>query len=271
MNNEEIRMIIGMMTWSFSRLNSFHGCKREWFEKYVEDPLDNLDSCYGQGGSLSHKLLEEYANGELEFYELAPEFARRFPEEVTEYFPIMNWKSLRDGYYEKCLEYFNNFSGFSKEYEILGVEKKVEFEIDGYPFVGYIDLLLKNKNNGKITILDHKSTSVKFKKDGSPAKASVDKIKEFKRQLYLYSIPIIEEYGGVDKLCWNLFKDGRMYRVPWKKKEFEEAKEWAVNTIHEIENEEEWPSKQDFIYCCYLCSKRATCPEKWSKDGMING
>lgn len=266
MTDAERRFVIDLMIWSFSRLNSFSGCKFEWLLKYIEEPGENIDSCYGQGGNLSHKLLEKYAKGELGLFELAPEFEKRFPEEVIEYFPIMNGKNLRDDYYEKCLDYFCNFAGIPNNYEILGVEKEVEFEIEGYPFVGFIDLLLRDKKTEEIIILDHKSSSLKFKKNGDLTKGSLPKFEEFKKQLYLYSIPIINEYGPVSWLEWNLFKDQKKITIPWKLKEFTEAKKWAVDTIHKIENETEWEPNPQYMYCRYLCSKRLNCPYKYQKE-----
>lgn len=265
MTNDERRFVIDLMTWSFSRLNSFYGCRYEWLQKYIEEPRENnLDSCYGQGGGFAHELLEGYFKGELDAWDLPSIYETEFNDKVTEWFPTINGKNLRDDYYEKILDYFNNFEPLPDEYEILGVEKKVEFEIDGYPFIGFIDLLLRDKTTGQITILDHKSSSMKYKKNGDFAKASQPKFLEYKRQLYLYSIPIIEEYGKVDWLEWNFFKDGKMVGIPWKREEYEEAKKWAVDTIHEIENETEWPMKEktDFMYCSYLCSKRGVCPLK---------
>jgi len=263
LTNEERKFVIGMMTWSFSRLNSFDNCHWAWLQQYVEDPRGpKLDSCYGQGGGFAHELLEGYYKNEIDFWDLPQIYEDQFAEKVTEWFPTINGKNLRDDYYEKLLDYFNNFEPLENKYEILGVEKKVEFEIDGYPFVGFIDLLLRDKETDEIIILDHKSASMKYKKNGDFAKASQSKFTEYKYQLYLYSIAVIEEYGRVDYLEWNFFKDRRSVRIPWKAKDFKAAKKWAVNVIHRIENETEWPMKEktDYMYCSYLCAKRGCCP-----------
>lgn len=267
MNNDERRFIIDTMTWSFSRLNSFDNCKYEWLLKYIEEPQENiLDSCYGQGGGFAHELLEGYFKGEIDFWDLPLLFETEFADKVTEYFPTINGKNLRDDYYDKLLDYFNNFEPLENKYEILGVEKKVEFEIDGYQFIGFIDLLLKNTETNEIIILDHKSSSMKFKKNGDLSKASLPKFEEFKKQLYLYSVPIIEEYGRVDRLVWNLFKDHGKIDIPWKYNEYEASRKWAIDQIHRIENETDWePQDYSFMYCNYLCSKRIGCPQRPQK------
>lgn len=268
MTNEERRFIIDTMTWSFSRLNSFCGCRQEWLLKYIEEPHENnLDSCYGQGGGFAHELLEGYYKGEVDFWELPLLYETEFSNKVTEHFPTINGKNLRDNYFNKILEYFENFEPLENKYEILGVEKKVEFKIDKYSFIGFIDLLLKNRDTKEIIILDHKSSSMKFKKDGNLAKTSLPKFKEFQRQLYLYSIPIIKEYGRVDYLKWNLFKDRSEIIIPWNRDDCNEAKSWALQTIDAINNENDWDPSPNFMYCNYLCSKRCNCEYKYkSKD-----
>ena len=103
--------------------------------------------------------------------------------------------------------------------------------------VGFIDLLLRDKD-GNITVLDHKSGSLKMTKNGKISKTSEEHFESYKRQLYLYSIAIINEYGVKPKyLKWNLFKDRNCVQIEFNDKEYEETKEWAIKTIESIENE----------------------------------
>lgn len=88
------------------------------------------------------------------------------------------------------------------------------------------------------------------------SKSDLDHFEEFKRQLYLYSKPIIEEYGAVDVLQWNMFKDQKFISIPWNEDEYTEAIKWALDTIDLIKKEEEWLPNPDFFYCHNLCSQR---------------
>ena len=144
------------------------------------------------------------------------------------------------------------------------------FNIGNYDFVGCIDLLLGDKVTGEIIILDHKSASIGILKSGKIAKKDREHFEDFKRQLYLYSIPIIEEYGKVDKLKWNLFKEQKFIEIPWKEDEYNESIRWAEQTIKNIENETEWNINKEMIeaqeqgkyppfYCMNLCSQRFRC------------
>jgi hypothetical protein len=96
----------------------------------------------------------------------------------------------------------------------------MKFTLDGYDFVGYIDLLLRDKRDGKIVVLDHKSTEYPFKLDGGIKKKLQDSFAKYKKQMYLYAYAVHEEYGEYPKeMTWHHFKDGgKLATIPFKKK-----------------------------------------------------
>ena len=49
--------------------------------------------------------------------------------------------------------------------------------------------------------------------------------------------------------------------LEWNKDEFDEAIQWAKDTIQLIADEREWACNPDFYYCNYLCSQRNNCCE----------
>ena len=136
-----------------------------------------------------------------------------FNEVIVHDAPPNQYTDIRQAYFDKGLAFFDNIDLQLEKYDVLGVEKEVRFQLGGKDFIGFIDLLLRDKATGQITILDHKSASLKFKKNGEVSKTDFQHFLEFKRQLYLYSIPVIEEYGKVDFLEWNLFKDQKSIRI----------------------------------------------------------
>ena len=247
--------IISLMKWSFSRLNSYDsGCKYEWYKHYVECQQIK-QNFYGASGGFCHKILEKYCNGELDIWDLPMYFEEHFNDEVPYDAPFNKYKDLRQDYYDKILDYFNNIDLPIDDYEIIGVEKEIEFEIEGYPFIGFIDLLLRDKKDGKLILCDHKSGSIKKLKSGKISKSDEKHFLEFKRQQYLYSKAIREEYGddSIKELWWNMFKDRDWIKIPFKQDEYEEAIKWGINTIHKIENETEWEPNIDMFYCKNLC------------------
>lgn len=253
MEGEEF--IIDAMTWSFSRLNSFYNCPHEWYMQYIEANRGE-NGFFGEFGGACHKVLEKYAKGEISIFDVTDEYEKQFSADVVHDAPPNKYVDLMESYYNKGHDYFDNIDLDLDGFEVLGVEKEVNFEIAGKPFVGYIDLLLKEKSTGKIIILDHKSASIKVLKNGSVSKSDQEHFLEFKRQLYLYAIPVIAEYGRVDELWWNLFKQRDWIKIPFKWEDYKEAVKWAEDTIKLIETEKDFPCNPDFFYCNYLCSQR---------------
>lgn len=271
----EDSFIIGTMTYSFSRLNSFYTCPWEWRQNYIEC-ADKDGSAMAQFGSLLHTILEMYAKGELAIFELSMYYMEHFDEYVTYDFPPNKYVDLRQKYYDAGLDYLDNIDLDLSNYDVLGVEKKVEFKIGDYDCIGFIDLLLRDKNSGEIIILDHKSASIGVLKSGKIAKKDREHFDQFKKQLYLYAKPVIKEYGHVDKLKWNMFRDQNYIEIPFNQEEYEASVRWAEDTIKLIESETEWGLNKEFIkaqeedkyppfYCMNLCSQRFHCPEKYAQ------
>ena len=247
--------IIASMKWSFSRLNSFcNGCRYEWKRHYI-DCEPSKQGFYGAGGGFAHKILEKYAKRELDIWDLSQYFEENFAAEVPYDAPPNKYKDLRQDWYDKVIEYFDNIDLPIDKYEVVGVEKQLDFVIDKYPFIGFIDLFLKDPEDGKFILCDHKSSSIKVLRNGSISKSDQEHFLAFKRQQYLYCKPIIEQYGKgcVKELWWNMFKDHGWIKIPFDDNEYEEALAWALDTIHEIEKETEWPPNPQQFYCWYLC------------------
>lgn len=260
MSNE---FIIDNMLWSFSRLNSFYNCPYEWYEKYIMCQYGDTNF-FSEFGTCCHETLEKYAKGQISLFEISETYEKEFEKTVRCDAPVNKYVDIKQSYYDKGLDYFDNIDLNLDDYEVLGVEKEVRFKIDDKDFIGYIDLLLKEKETGKIIILDHKSASIKFLKNGNVSKKDQARVREFIRQLQLYSIAVIEEYGHVDELWWNLFKDRNWLKINWTKEDYDEAVKWAKDTIELIKNEKEYPcNNTSYYYCNYLCSQRNNaCPYK---------
>lgn len=255
MMDEELDFLLDTMTWSFSRLNSFYNCPHEWYERYVMCQKGE-NGFFGEFGGCCHKVLEKYERGEISLFEISQEYEKLFSEMVVHDAPPNKYTDIKQSYFDKGLDYFDNIDLDLENYEILGVEKEVKFQIANKDFIGYIDLLLKEKSTGKIIILDHKSASIKFLKNGNISKSDKPHVREFIRQLCLYAKPVLEEYGHVDELWWNLFKDKNWLKLPFNKEDYDEAIKWAEDTIKLIENETEFLCNPDAYYCWNLCSQR---------------
>ena len=234
------------MTWSFSRLNSFSGsCKYCWFENYANKRKDSTNNAFARYGLMMHEILEKLDSGEMMLWDALPTYEDEFVNVGR--FPPNKYVNLEERYYEQGIHYLSNYE-IDDRYEVVSVEENVKVNIKGYKFTGYIDKLLRDKSDGKLVVLDHKSKS-EFK--------SKKEQKEYARQLYLYAYAVNEVYGEYPKLLFfNMFRFGREVAIDFNMKDMEEAIEWMVNTIDEIKQCEEFPVTKDKFFGEELCNFR---------------
>ena len=257
--------IIDEMKWSFSRLNCWHQCKYSWYLQYVKK-ADSLQNAFAEYGTLMHETLEKYAKNELLDFMLPDYFADNFEKAITYKFPPNKYVDLRQSYYEKGVKYLENFEGFDTYKEIVGVEKKVEFKIGKYEFIGYIDLLVRDKD-GNLQVIDHKSHNLKPRSNRKKATKGDIELDGFLRQLYLYSIPLLPEYRQLPSyLNFNVFRQNLWIHEPFKKENLEEAKQWAIDTIEDIKKAETFPATYDDFFSNQLCNFRKICGFKYAKE-----
>ncbi len=237
--------------YSFSKLSSFHTCKYMYKLTYI-DHKKGVGNCFSSYGSEVHSLMERYAKGEIELWDLADVYEWEFDSAVPEPFPDSTFcKDMRGLYYEQGLNFLKNFAGYSDR-KILEVESNFECEIDDWAFNGIIDLVYEK--DGKLVIQDYKSkSSFKNKKEQA----------EYARQLYLYSLHIKEKYGKYpDTLKFMLFRKDKPIEIPFKIEDLEEAVNWAKQTVKEIRECWDFSPSCDEFFGSYLCNHREHCDVK---------
>lgn len=259
MTPEEIKEKLDKMVWSFSRVNSFKQCSYQWYLHYIEEH-EGIPNAFAQFGTICHQTIEKYLKGELDMFTVSQYYQDNYPEIVTCDFPANKYVDLGEKAYNAGLDYFNNINFDFDRYEILGVEKELNFKVGKYPFKGYADAVFRDRETNEIILCDQKTASFKYLKNGEISSTNGDHFLAFLRQEYLYCIPLIEEYGKVDYLSWNMIRDKRIIKEPFNEAEFIEAKEWAKFIIEKIENEVLWlPNKEKSYYCNTLCDIRGCC------------
>ena len=237
--------------YSFSKLSSFHTCKYGFKLKYI-DHLEGEGNCFSSYGLLMHSLLERYAKGEFEIWDLAGIFDWEFDTAIPEEFPPNEFCDLRKTYYEQGLEYLKNFQGYDK-FDVLGVEEEFSIPIDDWLFNGIVDLIYIDED-GRLVICDHKSKA-KFK--------SREEQKKYTRQLYLYAYFVHQKYGRYpDILKFNMFRKQNEVVVPFVKAEFDEAIEWARQTVKDIRACFDYKPTCESFFGNHLCNHREYCEYK---------
>lgn len=259
MKPEEIRAKIDNMVWSFSRVNSLSQCPYAWYLQYVEEN-ESLPNAYAQFGTLCHETIEKYLKGELDLFTVSSYYQDNYSDYVTCDFPANKYVDLGEKTYQQGKDYFDNLNFDFDKYEVLGVEQELLFKVGKYPFKGYADAIYRDRETKEIILRDHKTSSFKYLKNGDVSKTNAQHFLDFRRQEYLYCIPLIEQYGKVDYLSWNMIRDQREIKISFKQEEFEEAKEWCIKTIEAAEQEVLWlPDTSESYRCSVICNMRDKC------------
>ena len=222
--------LIDDMVWSYSRIGSFETCPYKFFLKYISR-CKETPQFYAEYGSFMHRIIEKYYRGELSKEQMQTEFLTKFSAEVKGARPN---RDIVSKYMKKGSEYLGSFEPFP--YEMVDVEMKVEFDVGGNKFIGFIDFLGKDEN-GEFVVVDNKSRDLKPRSGRKKPTVKDGELDEMLRQLYLYSAAVKEKYGKFPvKLCFNCFKAGTFIEEPFREEAYEEAVEWACKAIENIKN-----------------------------------
>lgn len=242
--------------WSFTKLNAFEQCPYAFYLKYIAH-MKGDDNFFSQAGSAMHETLENLANGTIKIEDAIPKFDSLWSTVDTSEVK----DSIAESTYWSCIDYLGALTGHELDkYKVLMVEGRVQFTRNGNDFIGFIDLLLEEKDTGDLILVDHKSHRKLLGKNGKPLKSEIKTLQEYKRQLYLYCTPIIEKYNKAPKkLVWNHFKTGDLTVVPFDWDEYREAWEWATELIDKIACEEAFENREDYFYCKNICNFRHEC------------
>ena len=145
--------LIDDMVWSYSRIKAFEDCPYRWYLKYIKK-FHGKDMFFSSYGTFMHKLIELYHKGEKTPRQIVDMYLQDFKTEVVGRAPN---RKVFSSYFTGGLQYLKALQPFP--YGMVGVEKKVDFVVNGIPFVGYIDFL--GEKDGDLYVVDNKSRILK--------------------------------------------------------------------------------------------------------------
>ena len=243
--------------YSFSSLTTYAQCPFQFKLQYI-DRVPQIDNAFSQYGSFAHSLLEAYSKNEIPDFALAEEYKKNYDAKVTTLWPPFP-KGMPQKYYDQGLQYFESFNGWGDDYEILSVEEKFQLDIGGYPFVGLADLVLRDKNTGDITVVDHKSKSSSTMAKDLPT---------YRRQLYIYAAYVKQKFGVYPKyLKFNLFRENDWVTEEFDQAQFDKTMQWVVDTIEAILFETDWKVSSSSYFCRFVCGVFPECP---AREAVLN-
>lgn len=243
--------LIEDMTWSYSRIKSFNDCPYRWYMTYIRN-LKDAPQFYTTYGSFMHKLIAGILSGELTKDQAQLKFLIGFSDEVQGQLPAESTvlKYIRSG-----SSYLESFQ--TPPYKTIGVEKKIDFQINGNKFVAFLDYI--GEDNG-LDIVDHKSRDLKQRSKRSKPTRKDEELDEMLRQLYIYAEAVKQEYGEYPKhLCFNCFRTGTFIKEPFNKEAHKEAIDWATNSIEAIKDTDDFHPNLEYFACRYICGLNDEC------------
>ena len=240
------RPLIDDMVWSYSRIKTFDDCPYRFYLRYI-DRCKEKDMFYASYGSFMHKLIEKYYKQELSKDEMVTEFLLGFSSKVKGDRPAPN---TVDKYIKCGVDYLTSFKPFP--FEMIDVEMRTEFEINGLKFIGYIDYL--GEKDGDLYIVDNKSRDLKPRSKRKTPTLKDQELDSMLKQLYLYSAGVKEKYGKFPKsLCFNCFKSGVFIEEPFNEQAYDDTIDWALRSIETIKSTTDFYPLIDYFGCTHIC------------------
>ena len=240
------------MTWSYSRIEAYHRCPYHFLLRYIKH-VPEVKHFFSDYGTFVHRLIEQFLTGKLSKTDVLQSYICDFHDEIVSKAPTF---TIFHKYFDDGLQYFQNIT--MPAGKLVGVEKSVEFKIDKYPFVGVIDRLSRTSKG--LVLADNKSRALKPRSRRKKLLRSDEELDAYLRQLYLYSTAVEQEYHELPvSLVFNCFRTQTEIVEPFSKRAYEEAKRWAVDSIHQIENETEWRPCADYWQCTHICGACDEC------------
>lgn len=244
--------ITSQMTWSFSRISAFYECPYRFFLRYIA-LCEGVPGFFASFGSFIHRLLQLYLSGEISRSQAVQRYILGFRDEVPMTAPS---PQIFSSYYISGLEYLHGLERPSGT--ILGIEEEFQFEIEGFPFVGFADLVMRDGDS--IAIVDHKSRALKPRSGRSKPTKGDAELDSYLTQLYLYANPVRTKYGAFpDALIFNCYRTGTVISEPFCAEAYERSKAWAVDGIRQILSAQSWRPNVDYFRCRHLCDVAQDC------------
>lgn len=242
----------GKVTISPSKIKTYQECQAKYYFEYIYKSLKSPVPADVFGpGNVIHKLADKYVS--FKYYK--KEQTKTEEDYTLEY--LMNNQKLDNSFrprieteYKRIKDFIKKFA-FNEEVEELLPEKKINIQYRGlYFFFGYIDLQIKYKD-GRILIIDYKSSEEKSNHD-------------IQLGIYAYSIakqnkiPISKILTGVYYSQFDVFE-----QQEWSKDKLKDVIREVEKVLRDIEKTNEF--KKCPNQYCSNCSHRDTCA-KWPSN-----
>lgn len=261
MNKTSLQIQTEGMVWSYSRLKTFEDCPYRWYLRYILLPnADRREQFFANYGSFFHRLLADFYSGQKTLDEIRFQYLTTFKQEVKGFAPS---EKIYINYFESGLERLKTLEKSGNT--VREVETKVDFQIGGFPFIGYVDLI-EETPTGDLLLIDHKSKTMKPRSTRKKPTKTDGELDAYLRQLYLYATPISQKYGAYPKqLGFHCYRQQNMIMEDFDFQKLHEAEDWVervVDNIQSIQDSQEFTPKPEYFKCKHLCEMQEYCKHR---------
>src|SRR5215207_4544142 len=131
-----------------SRLRAFRACPRLHYYRYVLGAYASEDDAM-RFGTLAHVALEAWFLALRENVDALRAALRALEDVDADAFEVAKLRALLVGYDARWRE---------QPYDVLAVEQEFRAEIDGIPFGGKLDAVVRSRETGRTYVVEHKTT-----------------------------------------------------------------------------------------------------------------
>jgi len=178
-----VEVVSNMQKISWSQYSAWKSCPQKWKLRYIDKQKIYTDSIYTVYGKAFHEVLQTYltvmysesikAADELDLGNMLVESLRKIYSEAVASMGGSHF-SKKSELIEFCIQGAKALDWFKKKrahyftkngWELLGIEVPLEDEYNGVKVLGYIDILMKNIDTGRIRVIDIKTSTRGWKKE----------------------------------------------------------------------------------------------------------
>jgi hypothetical protein len=253
--------ILDGIRFSHSSVKTYETCPYSFKLTYVDNlRKEGEDNFYSDFGNLVHECMEKYFLGELEFYQLSQYYRDNYDRIITHDAPPENY-GLGDKYREQGQKFFDNFSFNKDDYEVKLVEGKIDFPLDSYTMTARPDLVLQEKETGKMIMFDYKTATPYWTNKAGKEQEDKKKVEGYAKQMFIYTYALRNyKQMPIDEIRLWYPRLEKIVTTVWTQEAEDEAMEWLKNLVVSIKADEQFMyDNSNSYYCNNICSVRKFC------------
>ena len=242
--------------FSYSQLNSFKGCKKAYWYRYVENIPWPTTSIEAFSGSVAHETIEwlyrqRISGTSPDRKKTERQFNAFWSRDIKKTDVVVPRQGINQTHYrnevKRAVIDFHSAIFQPDRSETIMLEEKVSIDIDGNEYIGFVDRIAKS--GSKITVIDYKT---------SRSTQGADDDDWLQLRAYAVAFMATNLIDNVD-ICYEYIVLGETYRATINQRDSKKVIKELSSCISDISKQEDYPAKTTPL--CFWCSYNEQCEE----------